>query len=147
MFIGTQRNGLMLTTQVKKSCASVPLSYSVQRKLRWVECRANRWVLALDRCAGHYFVLLVVPHLMSVITAQLIGKFRNHGWSNTNNEASIILECNLQLIIIDAALFPTLIGEVGQTCNAKKKILRIFFCSQRFAYKQRINCSNSNGAA
>ncbi len=35
--------------------SELPLKGSVQRELRWVENSANRWVLASDRGAGHYF--------------------------------------------------------------------------------------------
>jgi hypothetical protein len=54
---------------------------SVQQKLRWVENIANRWVLAWDCGAGHYFKFLFHRHLVlnifpfPVSTVKLIGNF------------------------------------------------------------------------
>jgi hypothetical protein len=54
---------------------------SVQRKLRWVESGINRWVLASDCGAGHYFDFLLRHRLalnifpFPVTTAKLIGEF------------------------------------------------------------------------
>jgi hypothetical protein len=60
--------------------AQKSLKGSVQRKLRWVEIGANRWVLAWDCGAGHYFDFLLRRRLaldvfpFPVTTAKLIGE-------------------------------------------------------------------------
>ncbi len=66
------------------------LKGSVQRKLRWVKNSANRWVLAWDYGAGHYFEFLLCRHLVlkifpfPVSTAKLIGDFYNNRQSAAN---------------------------------------------------------------
>ncbi len=59
------------------------LKGSVQRKLRWVQIGANRWIMAWDFGAGHYSDVLLRHRLalnifpFPVTTAELIGKFSN----------------------------------------------------------------------
>jgi hypothetical protein len=67
--------------QCLKGNIEVSLIGSVQRKLRWVKSNANRWVLASDSDAGHFFPFLICCHFIFAFfpfpgnTAQLIGKF------------------------------------------------------------------------
>ncbi len=68
-----------------------PLKGSVQRKLGWVKNSANRWVLAWDYGAGHYFEFLLRCRLLlnifmfPVSTAKLIGDFYNNRRSTANS--------------------------------------------------------------
>jgi hypothetical protein len=67
------------------------LKGSVQRKLRWVENSAKRWVLAWDCGAEHYFEFLLCRHLVlnifpfPVRTAKLIGDSYNNRRSAANS--------------------------------------------------------------
>jgi hypothetical protein len=69
---------------------SAPIKGSVQRKLRCVKNSANRWVLAWDCGAGHYFVLLIRRCLVfnvfpfPVSKAKLTGEFYNNRRSVAN---------------------------------------------------------------
>jgi hypothetical protein len=107
---------------------------SVQRKLSWVNSGVNRCLGALDRGAGHAFVVLFGFHLgftyfpFPVPTAEFTGEFGSDKWSSTSDVAPIVLA----LISIHTWFLPA-IGEAGHICSTNKEFSRIFF-SPHFAY-------------
>jgi hypothetical protein len=107
---------------------------SVQRKLSWVNSGVNRCVGALDRGAGHAFVVFFGFHLgftffpFPVPTDQFTGKFGSDKWSITSDVAPIVLA----LISIHTWFLPP-IGEAGHICSTNEEFSQILFLPD-FAY-------------
>jgi hypothetical protein len=53
-----------LVCYLKKTLRRHPLKGIVQRKLRWVESGANRWLMLQYWCARQYFLILLGHYLV-----------------------------------------------------------------------------------